>query len=190
MEGDVRTFAEMNPRDLENLSTNVTIEVSQEQGQRQIERADLALKSMDRYFAYPPEMRQFVKPMIKEIVKALGYENADEYLPDQAPDVPRDEQGNPQDKALQQQGASDAIRGMQLRPAALINTQKDQHNGSGKSSKSDVDSQGRQKPQRRFNAKGRASYNEVKLKQVRNVAKPPAPNPKTKKTKVVEKFLR
>lgn len=112
MEGDIRTFAEMKPRDLENLSTNVTIEVSQEQGQRQIERADLALKSMDRYFAYPPEMRQFVKPMIKEIVKALGYENADEYLPDQAPDVPRDEEGQPNDKALQQQGASDAIRGM------------------------------------------------------------------------------
>ena len=36
MEGDIRSFAEMNPRDLENLSTNVTIEVSQEQGQRQM----------------------------------------------------------------------------------------------------------------------------------------------------------
>ena len=110
MEGDVRTFAEMNPRDLENLSTNVTVEVSQEQGQRQIEKADLALKSMDRYFAYPPEMRPFVKPMIKEIVKALGYENADEYLPDQAPDVPRDEEGQPLDK--KQQGMSEAVRGM------------------------------------------------------------------------------
>lgn len=111
MEGDVRTFAEMNPRDLQNLSTNVTIEVSQEQGQRQIERADLALKSMDRYFAYPPEMRAFVKPMIREIIKALGYENADEYLPDQAPDVPRDEEGMPNDKALQNSGMSDAVRG-------------------------------------------------------------------------------
>ena len=109
MEGDIRSFAEMNPRDLQNLAINVTVQLSQEQGQRAIERADLALKTMDRYFMYPPEMRPFVKPMLKEIVKALGYENADEYLPEDAPDVPRDEQGKPVDGNQQ---ASDAARGM------------------------------------------------------------------------------
>lgn len=110
MEGDVRSFAQMNPRDLENLSTNVKIEISQEQGQRAIERADLALKTMDRYFTYPPELRPFVKPMLREIVKALGYENADEYLPEQAPDIPRDEEGEPMDKT--QQGLTETVRGM------------------------------------------------------------------------------
>ena len=56
-------------------------------------------------------MRSFVRPMIREIVKALGYENADEYLPEEAPDVPRDEEGQPTDKAHQQSGMSDAVRG-------------------------------------------------------------------------------
>jgi len=109
MEGEVRHFAELDPRHLENLNVNVSVELSQNQGQRAIERADLALKTMDRYFAYPPELRPFVKPMMKHIVRALGYENADDYLPEEAPDVPRDEAGAPVDGNSQ---ASAAVRGM------------------------------------------------------------------------------
>lgn len=109
MEGEVRSFATINPQELENLTVNVTVQISQEQGQRAIEKADLALKTMDRYFQYPPELRPFVKPMLKHIVKALGYENADEYLPEEAPDVPRDEEGAPVDGNQQ---ASDQVRGM------------------------------------------------------------------------------
>jgi hypothetical protein len=105
LEGDVKHFQEMTPEKLQNLAVDVTVEMAQEQSQRALERADMALKTIERYFSYGPELRPFVKPMLENILKALSYENADNYLPEDAPDVPRDDTGKPVETPPQLSGA-------------------------------------------------------------------------------------
>jgi hypothetical protein len=91
MEGDVRAFATMTPEMIENLDVNVRVILSQDQGQRAIEKANLALQTQERYFQSPPEMRMYMRPMLKRILDAMGYENTDELLPLEAPPDPKTE---------------------------------------------------------------------------------------------------
>jgi len=91
MEGDVSAFATMTPEMIKDLEVNACVVLSQDQGQRAIEKANLALQTQERYFNYPPEMRPFVRPMLKRILDAMGYENSDELLPQEAPPDPRQE---------------------------------------------------------------------------------------------------
>jgi hypothetical protein len=109
MEGEVRSFAEMTPQRLQNLETNVILEMSQEQSQRMVERNDLALKAMERYYSYAPELRPFAKPLLVNILKAMGFEDADRLLPEGAPDVPRDESGKPAETPPQLSGAVEGM---------------------------------------------------------------------------------
>lgn len=90
-EGDVSAFAIMTPEMVKKLEVNALVVLSQDQGQRAIEKANLALQTQERYFQYPPEMRPFVRPMLKRILDAMGYENSDELLPQEAPPDPRQE---------------------------------------------------------------------------------------------------
>ena len=76
MEGEVRAFAEMDPQRLQHLETNVTLEMSQEQSQRMVERNDLALKAMERYYSYAPDLRPFAKPLLVNILKAMGVKSS------------------------------------------------------------------------------------------------------------------
>jgi len=91
MEGDTSAFAMMTPEMIENLSVNVRVILSQDQGQRAIEKANLALQTQERFFQSPPEMRPFIRPMLKRILDAMGYENTDELLPPEAPPDPKTE---------------------------------------------------------------------------------------------------
>ena len=91
MEGDVRNFATMTPEMIKDLDMNVTVLLSRDQGQRAIEKAQLALQVQERYFNYPPELRSFTRPMLKRMLDAMGYENTDELLPQEAPPDPRQE---------------------------------------------------------------------------------------------------
>jgi hypothetical protein len=91
MEGDVRAFATMTPEIIEKIAVNVKVILSQDQGQRAIEKANLALQSQERFFQSPPEMRPFMRPMLKRILDAMGYENTDELLPAEAPPDPKSE---------------------------------------------------------------------------------------------------
>ena len=91
MEGDVEQFATMTPEIIKNLEMNVTVILSRDQGQRAIEKAQLALSVQERYFTYDPQMRPFVRPMLKRMLDAMGYENTDELLPQEAPPDPRQE---------------------------------------------------------------------------------------------------
>jgi hypothetical protein len=90
-EGDVSSFATMSPEMIKNLEVNALVVLSQDQGQRAIEKANLALQTQERYFSYPPEMRPFARPMLKRILDAMGYENSEELLPQEAPADPRQE---------------------------------------------------------------------------------------------------
>ena len=76
---------------VKKLEVNALVVLSQDQGQRAIEKANLALQTQERYFNYPPEMRPFVRPMLKRILDAMGFENSDELLPQEAPADPRQE---------------------------------------------------------------------------------------------------
>ena len=91
MEGDISTFATMTPDMVKKLEINALVVLSQDQGQRAIEKANLALQVQERYFNYPPEIRPFVRPMLKRILDAMGFENSDELLPQEAPADPRQE---------------------------------------------------------------------------------------------------
>ena len=88
-EGDASAFATMTPESIKNLDVNATVVLSQDQGQRAMEKANMALQTQERYFNYPPEMRPFVRPMLKRILDAMGFENSDELLPQEAPADPR-----------------------------------------------------------------------------------------------------
>lgn len=109
MEGNVKSFATMDPARLDNIEADVKLEMAQDQSQRTVERNDLALKTMERYFSYQPEMRQFARPMLSRLLEALGFEDAETLLPEGAPDVPRDESGRPIETPPQLTGS---IQGM------------------------------------------------------------------------------
>ena len=89
MEGNVASFAEMTPEMVKDLDVNAKVVLSQDQGQRAIEKANLALQVQERFLQHPPEMRPYSRPMFKRILDALGYENTDELLPETAPADPR-----------------------------------------------------------------------------------------------------
>ena len=91
MEGDVRAFGIMTPDAIRNIGINTKVILSQDQGQRAIEKANLALQTQDRYFQSPPEMRPFIRPMLKRILDAMGFERTDELLPQEAPPDPKTE---------------------------------------------------------------------------------------------------
>ena len=91
MEGDVNSFASMTPESIKSMEINASVILSQDQGQRAIEKANLALQTQQRYFESPPEMRPFMRPLLKRILDALGYEKTDELLPEDAPPDPRQE---------------------------------------------------------------------------------------------------
>jgi hypothetical protein len=91
MEGEVSAFAEMTPEKIADLEMNCKVIMSQDQGQRAIEKANLALQVQERYLEHPPEIRPFSRPMFKRILDALGFENIDELLPEAAPPSPKGE---------------------------------------------------------------------------------------------------
>jgi len=91
MEGDITSFAVMTPEMIKDLDMDVTVVLSRDQGQRAIEKAQLALSVQERYFNYPPELRVSARPMLKRMLDAMGYENTDELLPQEAPPDPRQE---------------------------------------------------------------------------------------------------
>lgn len=91
MEGDVRAFGVMTPEAIRDIGINVRVMLSQDQGQRAIEKANLALQTQERYFQSPPEMRPFMRPMLKRILDAMGFEKTDELLPQEAPPDPKTE---------------------------------------------------------------------------------------------------
>ena len=91
MEGDIRSFGVMTPEAIEDIGINVRVVLSQDQGQRAIEKANLALQTQERFFQSPPEMRPFMRPMLKRILDAMGFENTDELLPAEAPPDPKTE---------------------------------------------------------------------------------------------------
>jgi hypothetical protein len=119
MEGDVKSFATMTPESIKAMEMNVTVIMSQDQGQRAIEKANLALQTQQRYFESPPEMRPFMRPLLKRILDALGYEKTDELLPEDAPPDPRKEaemmkllsdgQGAPPEAGSNMQGAAEGM---------------------------------------------------------------------------------
>ena len=74
-----------------------------------VERNDLALKAMERYYSYQPDLRPFAKPLLVNILKAMGFEDAERLLPEDAPDVPRDEMGKPVETPPQLSGAVEGM---------------------------------------------------------------------------------
>ena len=119
MEGNVKSFATMTPESIKAMEMNVSVIMSQDQGQRAIEKANLALQTQQRYFESPPEMRPFMRPLLKRILDALGYEKTDELLPEDAPPDPRQEaemmkllsdgQGSPPASGSNMQGAAEGM---------------------------------------------------------------------------------
>jgi histidyl-tRNA synthetase len=81
----------------------------------------LALKIQERYFAYPPEIRKYSRPLLVRMLQQLNFEEVELLLPEEGLEQPSTDQlqaaGMPQDAAAQ--GAapttgtvSSAVRGM------------------------------------------------------------------------------
>jgi len=109
MEGRIKAFATMSPERVQHMEVDASVEMAQNQNQRTIERSDLALKALERYFAYAPDLRPFAKPLLVKILEAMGYEDAEVYFPEGAPDVPRDEVGKPLETPPQLSGAVEGM---------------------------------------------------------------------------------
>lgn len=88
MEGDVRNFGVISPDDLADLDVKVTVVLSPQRSQRDLERNELILKIVERYLTYPAFMRPFVRPAMEDMLGTLGVEDASNYLPEEAPDMP------------------------------------------------------------------------------------------------------
>jgi len=88
MEGDVRNFGVVSPDDLADLDVKVTVVLSPQRSQRDLERNELILKIVERYLTYPAFMRPFVRPAMEDMLGTLGVEDASNYLPEEAPDMP------------------------------------------------------------------------------------------------------
>lgn len=117
MEGEVSAFATMTPEMARKLEINAIVVLSQDQGQRAIEKANLALQVQERFFNYPPEIRPFVRPMLKRILDAMGFENSDELLPQEAPADPQQQAEQAKLMADAQGGSGESSGGGQV-PAA------------------------------------------------------------------------
>ena len=119
MEGDIRGFGTVTPEMIADLDMNVRVILSRDQGQRAIEKAQMALQIQERYFQYPPELRGPARIMCKRILDAMGYENTEELLPQQAPPDPKQEAeimkllsdgaGSPPSGTADTQGAAEAM---------------------------------------------------------------------------------
>ena len=84
-EGTAPQLGELTPEEVANLEVDVNISLSQSQNTREIQKSQMALEIQQRWFATPPDMRQFVKPLLKRILNASGFPDADNLLPDNAP---------------------------------------------------------------------------------------------------------
>lgn len=81
-EGDVSSFGILTPEDLENLSLDVRVTLAPGHKQREVERADMAVKVVTQYVSYPPEIRTVVRPLMEKILCAIGFEDAYTLLPE------------------------------------------------------------------------------------------------------------
>lgn len=88
MEGDVRAFGTIRPEELRSLDVRVTVLIAPQKGQRDLERNELALRIVERYLQYPAFMRPHVRPAMESMLRTLGIEDVDKYLPEEAPDMP------------------------------------------------------------------------------------------------------
>jgi len=114
MEGEVSALATMTPEMARKLEINAIVVLSQDQGQRAIEKANLALQVQERFFNYPPEIRPFVRPMLKRILDAMGFENSDELLPQEAPADPQQQAEQAKLMADAQGGSGESSGGGQV----------------------------------------------------------------------------
>jgi hypothetical protein len=88
-DGDTRAFDLMRVSDLEAVHIKARVVLSQQQDQRALERSDAALRIQERYFAYPPELRQAARPLLEDSLRALGYADTDYYLPEVTAPTPK-----------------------------------------------------------------------------------------------------
>ncbi|MDP1581504.1 MAG: hypothetical protein Q8M02_14625 [Candidatus Didemnitutus sp.] len=80
-EGKTLRLGQMTAKDIRSIEVNVRLRLSQQQNEIDITRAETALAVQERYWATPPVLQMSVRPLLTEILTALGYKNVDELLP-------------------------------------------------------------------------------------------------------------
>jgi hypothetical protein len=71
---------------LKGLPINVKLLVGREDGTQGLQQQQMAMQLIERYFSYPPQMQQAVRPVYKKSLFLLGYDDVDTLLP--APMMP------------------------------------------------------------------------------------------------------
>ena len=82
MDGETSRFETIRPEDVRNLEVSVTLVMSQKQGQREMQAANIALQVQERYLNTPNEIKPFRRPLFEKVMAVLGYDDMDLLLPD------------------------------------------------------------------------------------------------------------
>lgn len=85
LEGDAEQLGFIEAGAIESLPVNVKLAVGRDQSTQGIQEAQLVLQIIERYFSYPPEMQLAARPVLKQSLWHLGYDNVDEMLPPMLP---------------------------------------------------------------------------------------------------------
>jgi hypothetical protein len=94
-EGEEWKIGQLTATEIREIEINVKLRLKKVQDQQTIERANAALDVQQRWFATPPMLQQFAKPLFAEILQTLGFENVDELLPMIPPMMPMGAPGMP-----------------------------------------------------------------------------------------------
>lgn len=116
-EGKNSLLGTLTAREIRSIEVNVKLRMRQMQDSNDIERADAALKVQQQYFATPLQLMPAVRPLLAEILTALGYKNVDELLP-LVPGVAVEPVGAPpaDPKSAEIAGAAGAMQPPEQRP--------------------------------------------------------------------------
>lgn len=86
-EGNKQELLTIKANDVAGLRANVTLTMSQSQNMRKIESADAAIKYLTTYLQLPEMDKVTAKPLFKQALSALGFDNAEDILRDGVVDL-------------------------------------------------------------------------------------------------------
>lgn len=81
LENDAMQSAWMTKDTFKDLPMNVKLMVGREDGTQGIQQQQMAMQLIERYFSYPPQMQQAVRPVYKKSLFLLGYDDVETLLP-------------------------------------------------------------------------------------------------------------
>lgn len=87
-EGQEWKIGRLTAAEIREIEISVTLRLKKVQDQQTIDRAKTALEVQQQWFATPPHIQPYARPMFEQILQTLNYENTEELLPVLPPMMP------------------------------------------------------------------------------------------------------